>query len=66
MGTTTTRAQGAPAEAMPGRAAADVAKKAWRQPRILSREPLEAVAGACGDSGGKSNAGACPTGPVSS
>jgi hypothetical protein len=39
----------------------------WERPRILSREPLEAVAAVCSPRGvAKSNPGLCPSGPISS
>jgi hypothetical protein len=42
-------------------------KKAYEAPRILSREPLEAVAAVCSPSPpAKANPGACPSGPISS
>ena len=42
-------------------------KKAYEAPRILSREPLEAVAAVCAPSPpAKANPGACPSGPISS
>lgn len=41
-------------------------KKAYEAPAILSREPLEAIAADCLGSGGKSNSGACPSGPINS
>ena len=34
--------------------------------KILTREPLEAMAAVCGDGGGKGNPAECPTGPVNS
>jgi hypothetical protein len=40
-------------------------KKPYEPPRILSREPLEAVAVVCSPPG-KANPGACSTGPISS
>ncbi len=43
------------------------AKRPWERPRILSREPLEAVAAVCAPSPpAKGNPGFCPTGPISS
>jgi hypothetical protein len=43
------------------------AKRAYEPPRILSREPLEAVAAICTPVGvAKANPGACPSGPISS
>lgn len=39
-------------------------RKPYARPAILSRESLEATAGAC--TGGKTDSTACPTGPVSS
>ncbi len=42
-------------------------KRRYERPRILSREPLEAVAAVCAPPGrAKSNPGLCPTGPISS
>jgi hypothetical protein len=42
-------------------------KRAWERPRILSREPLEAVAAVCAPSPpAKGNPGLCPSGPISS
>jgi hypothetical protein len=42
-------------------------KRRWEQPRILSREPLEAVAAVCAPSPpAKGNPGLCPSGPISS
>ena len=42
-------------------------KKPYEPPRILSREPLEAVAAVCSPSPpAKANPGACPSGPISS
>ena len=42
-------------------------KRAWARPRILSREPLEAVAAVCAPSPpSKGNPGLCPSGPISS
>jgi hypothetical protein len=39
----------------------------WERPRILSREPLEAVAAVCAPAGvAKGNPGVCPQGPISS
>ena len=41
--------------------------KRYERPRILSREPLEAVAAVCAPSPpAKGNPGLCPTGPISS
>ena len=40
--------------------------KRYERPRILSREPLEAVAAVCAPSPAKSNPGMCPAGPISS
>jgi len=42
-----------------------VAKRPYEAPRILSREPLEAIAATCSGPG-KSNPGLCPTGPINS
>jgi hypothetical protein len=42
-------------------------KKPYEAPRILSREPLEAVAAVCSPAPpAKANPGACPSGPISS
>jgi hypothetical protein len=42
-------------------------KKAYEAPRILSREPLEAVAAVCAPTPpAKANPGQCPLGPISS
>jgi hypothetical protein len=39
----------------------------YERPRILSREPLEAVAAVCSPPGiAKGNPGVCPSGPISS
>ncbi len=39
----------------------------WERPRILSREPLEAVAAVCAPHPpAKGNPGVCPSGPISS
>jgi hypothetical protein len=43
----------------------DVKRKPYTPPRILSREPLEAVAGVCTGTG-KSSRTNCPIGPISS
>jgi len=41
--------------------------KPYERPRILSREPLEAVAAVCAPAPpAKSNPGLCPSGPISS
>jgi hypothetical protein len=42
-------------------------RKSYSPPRILSREPLEAMAAICRPTPpSKANAGACPLGPVNS
>ena len=42
-------------------------KKPYEAPRVLSREPLEAVAAVCSPAPpAKANPGACPSGPISS
>jgi hypothetical protein len=42
-------------------------RKPYSPPRILSREPLEAMAAICRPTPpAKANAGACPMGPVNS
>ena len=44
-----------------------VGRKPYSPPRILSREPLEAMAAICRPAPpSKANAGACPLGPVNS
>jgi hypothetical protein len=43
------------------------AGRPYERPRILSREPLEAVAAVCSPPGiAKGNPGVCPSGPISS
>lgn len=43
------------------------AKRPYERPRILSREPLEAVAAVCAPSPpAKANPGSCPSGPIAS
>lgn len=42
-------------------------RRRYERPRILSREPLEAVAAVCAPTPpAKGNPGMCPTGPISS
>jgi len=42
-------------------------RKRYEPPRILSREPLEAMAALCSPRGiAKSNPGLCPRGPINS
>jgi hypothetical protein len=42
-------------------------RKPYTAPRILSREPLEAMAAVCTPRGlAKANNGACPRGPINS
>jgi hypothetical protein len=44
-----------------------VTRKPYSPPRILSREPLEAMAAVCRPTPpAKANAAACPSGPVNS
>jgi len=43
-----------------------VDREPYEPPRIVYREPLEAVATACTASTSKGNPGVCPIGPVSS
>lgn len=44
-----------------------VGRKPYTPPRILSREPLEAMAAVCRPAPpSKANAGACPRGPINS
>lgn len=45
--------------------AAPEGKKPYDPPRIVSREPLEAVAAVCSPPG-KANPGLCPSGPFAS
>jgi len=43
------------------------AKRPYEPPRILSREPLEAVAAVCSPAPpAKANPGVCPSGPIAS
>lgn len=42
------------------------AKKRYESPRILVREPLEAVATVCNTGMAKADPGSCPEGPLSS
>ena len=45
----------------------DAAKRPYERPRILSREPLEAVAAVCAPAPpAKANPGTCPSGPIAS
>lgn len=45
----------------------DRGRRGYVRPRILSREPLEAVAAVCAPSPpAKGNPGVCPSGPISS
>jgi len=41
-------------------------REPYEPPRIVYREPLEAVAAACTTQTSKGNPGACPIGPISS
>lgn len=41
-------------------------RKAYEAPRIVYREPLEAVATACTATTSKGSPAACPVGPISS
>jgi hypothetical protein len=44
-----------------------VKRRPYERPRILSREPLEAVAAICAPAPpSKNNFGACPQGPIAS
>jgi hypothetical protein len=44
-----------------------VTRKSYSPPRILSREPLEAMAAVCSPTPpAKANAGVCPRGPINS
>jgi hypothetical protein len=48
-------------------AAGSPPKRCYERPRILSREPLEAVAAVCAPAPpAKANEGMCPSGPISS
>jgi hypothetical protein len=48
-------------------ATGDATRRPWARPRILYREPLEAMAAVCAPSPpAKSNPGFCPQGPISS
>ena len=50
-----------------GAASSRIGHRRWERPRILSREPLEAVAAVCAPTGvAKGNPGLCPQGPISS
>jgi hypothetical protein len=54
-------------QAAEGDAADRPAKRRYERPRILSREPLEAVAAVCAPTPpAKGNPGMCPSGPISS
>jgi hypothetical protein len=56
-----------PQPSTPTVAADPLPKRPWMRPRILSREPLEAVAAVCAPSPpSKGNPGLCPSGPISS
>jgi hypothetical protein len=56
-----------PKSPTPAAAAGARPKRPWERPRILSREPLEAVAAVCAPSPpAKGNPGLCPSGPISS
>jgi hypothetical protein len=46
--------------------AAPPEKRPYERPRILHREPLEAMAAVCTPSPAKRNPGLCPQGPISS
>ena len=46
--------------------AQSVEREPYEPPRIVYREPLEAVAVACTAPTSKGNPGACPMGPISS
>ena len=59
------RSAGAPGESadVPG----DPGRRPYQQPRILFREPLEAMASVCAPHPpAKGNPGVCPSGPISS
>ena len=47
-------------------ATAERAKKPYEPPRIIGREPLEAVAAVCSGGTAKGNPVQCPFGPISS
>ena len=42
------------------------ARRPYCRPRILSREPIEAMAASCGTPGGKPDPVMCPSGPIQS
>lgn len=48
-----------------GEVQADVGKRPYSRPRVMSRERLEAVAAICSPPG-KADPGSCPTGPIGS
>jgi len=54
-------------DATPGEEKGAVPKRPYEPPRILSREPLEALAAVCAPAPpAKNNPGQCPQGPISS
>ncbi len=55
------------AERLPRSENEQAERKSYTPPRILSREPLEAMAAICRPTPpSKANAGACPHGPINS
>lgn len=55
------------AESRPPQASEPKPRKRYEPPRILSREPLEAMAAVCAPRPpAKMNAGFCPRGPINS
>ncbi len=58
---------GAPGAGEAGGDGREEARRAYQAPRILFREPLEAMASICSPSPpAKHDVGHCPTGPISS
>jgi len=58
---------GQPQREQTDKAGTGTGRRAYERPRILSREPLEAVAAVCAPvPPAKGNPGMCPTGPISS
>jgi hypothetical protein len=52
-------------EKAPGEVPGEARRRSYAPPRILYREPLEAMAAICSPPG-KGNPGFCPQGPISS
>ena len=53
-------------EEQSGRAKKKPARRPYEPPRIIGREPLEAVAAVCSGGTAKANPVQCPTGPIHS